>query len=377
MRTKSRRERDFCAAFELIGEQLVAAHTVLERKPVRDNGAQIVLSVAHEREKPLHIMTHRAAAGAVGEVRLGAVPGPPAAWVDQISRQLNELQNSVQSVAGGQLRSDAPMLLPGALGLLSAQLSEAGVAPGLSQELLTALLMEPGQGLKHLKPLQEQAAKILATRAGEPAVARLAKGVRTVVALVGPAGAGKTTAAARLAAHYSERHGARTALIAADTDRVGGLEQLKAYAGILQVPVDAVYTADDMAEVIRKRRDVDLILVDTGGASPHDVEELDRLRDLLREAAPSEIHLVIGAPTGLPQMFDTIRAFTRIGADHLLLTKLDETSRLGAACTVASEAKLPLSFFTDGRNVPGNLLPADPDWLAQSLFERSPNGAAK
>ena len=68
MRTESRRERDFCAAFELIGEQLVAAHTVLERKPVRDNGAQIVLSVAHEREKPLHIMTHWTAAGAVGEV---------------------------------------------------------------------------------------------------------------------------------------------------------------------------------------------------------------------------------------------------------------------------------------------------------------------
>ena len=200
----------------------------------------------------------------------------------------------------------------------------------------------------------------------------LTGGVRSVVALVGPAGAGKTTAAARIGAHFSKEGETNVVLVAADTDRIGGLEQIRAYAGILNIPVDVVYTPDEMGEIIQSRRETDLVLIDTAGVGPMDSEQLAELKALLKEAAPNEIHLTLSATTGLQQMRDTVSAFAKLGIDRLLFTKLDEASRWGAACTLAVESTLPLSFTTDGRAVPGNLSPAAPTALSSALFTRRP-----
>ena len=69
-------------------------------------------------------------------------------------------------------------------------------------------------------------------------------------------------------------------------------------------------------------------------------------------------------------MRDALGAYARVGVDRLFLTKLDETSRLGAACTLAIESGLALSYITDGRDVPGNFHPADPSALCEMLFQR-------
>jgi len=287
-----------------------------------------------------------------------------AAWADRISRQIQELQASLHSA--GRPSSQTPrQLLPGALGALAAQMHDAGLQSELAEDLLNDILLEPGEaGFRTLPPLQEKAAGNLSARMPPPALTRVTGNVRSVVALVGPAGSGKTTAAARIAAEIAGKDGPRAAFIAADTDRVGGLEQLRAYAAILSLPVDVVRSADEMVAAIRARRDVDLLLIDTAGASPSS-----------REEGPSEVHLVLGATTGLAQMFDTLKAYSEVGIDRLLLTKLDETDRLGAVCSLAARADLPISYTTDGREVPGNLNPGNPEQLCRALFSRRSHGA--
>jgi flagellar biosynthesis protein FlhF len=303
-------------------------------------------------------------------------PPSEGGWGERISRQIEELQGALQTTASAPPR-DARPVLPGGLATLSQQMDEAGLERGLAEEVLTAILLDPGEaGLKALKPLQDRAVRLLARRFRPPCPTRLAEGLRTVVALVGPAGCGKTTAAARVAAHFASEHGARPAFVAADTDRVGGLEQLRAYAGILGFPVDVVRAPDEMGDVIRSRRDVDLILIDSAGASPLDSGQIDGLAAMLKEAGPSEVHLTLDASHGIRQMLDAVDAFARAGADRILLTKLDETDRLGAACCLAAESKLPLSYTTDGRAVPGHLHAADPEGLVRALFERRPHGPA-
>ena len=64
-----------------------------------------------------------------------------------------------------------------------------------------------------------------------------------------------------------------------------------------------------------------------------------------------------------------------VGIDRLLLTKLDETDRLGAVCSLAARADLPISYTTDGREVPGNLNPGNPEQLCRALFSRRSHGA--
>ena len=100
------------------------------------------------------------------------------------------------------------------------------------------------------------------------------------------------------------------------------------------------------------------------------------LKDILREAAPNEIHLVMGAPTGLRQMRDTVEGFKKVGIDRLLFTRLDETSRYGAACSVAIESGISVSYVTNSRIVPGDLHVASATTLTRAFFVRSLNGTA-
>lgn len=315
---------------------------------------------------------------AASPAALKTAPGRPSSgteWADRISRQIEEVQAALRSAAAAS--HEGGLFLPGALGPLARQMEAAGLGRGLARDLLESILLDPGDtGLKDLGPVQERAVRMLARRFAPPSPIRLAKGVRTVVALVGPAGTGKTTAAAKIAAHFASQN-ARPAFIAADAARVGGLEQIRAYAGILGIPVDVVYTPEEMGDVIRARRDIDLILVDTAGVSPMAADQIEALGALLREAAPSEVHLVVSATSALQQMQDTVAAFSRVDANRLILTKLDETGRLGAACTMGAESRLSLSYTTDGRAVPGDLHPADPEALARMVFSRRPHALAE
>lgn len=298
-----------------------------------------------------------------------APPEPDA--LARISAQLNELQARL----GGQ--QDLPSeVLPETLGKLAAQMEQDDLDRTLAQRVVKDLLTEPGeQGYKAIGPLKSRAVRLLSESMAPPKETVVSGKIRSVIALVGTSGAGKTTAAAKLAAHFSEQ-GKTVALISTDTDRVGGLEQIRAYGSILNLPVDLAYTPDEMHETMQNRKDVDLVIVDTAGISPTDADQKQALKDILREAGPNEIHLVLSAPTGLRQMRDAVEGFGEIGVDRLLFTRLDETARYGAACSIAIESGLPVSYVTNSRMVPGDLYAAEPTTLSRALFVRSLNGTA-
>lgn len=311
-------------------------------------------------------------------------PGPPAATrppataaspadLSQLTAQIQALQSAIRTPV-------APVdhdFLPGELAQIARQLDDDGLAASIGQDVIKHLLAEPGgEGFGAGEVLQRKGAARVAGRMPKPIPTQVAQKVRSVVALVGPSGVGKTTAAAKIAAQFASQ-GNKVSLITTDTDRVGGLEQIRAYAGILDLTVDVAYTVDEMHDVIKQRREVGLVLVDTGGVSPVDAAQLQNLNDLLREAGPSEVHLVLGATTGLQQMRDDLTAFSTVGVDRLLFTRLDETARFGAACTMAVESGVPMSYITNSRMVPGDLHPARPALLSTALFHRSLNGLLK
>jgi flagellar biosynthesis protein FlhF len=113
--------------------------------------------------------------------------------------------------------------------------------------------------------------------------------------------------------------------------------------------------------------DLDLILLDTAGRSPRDEQSLTELHPLLAAAEASEIILVLSAAASLESCQSAAAAFSRQGATSLLLTKLDEATSLAGLTPLLCNPHLPLSYVTDGQNVPDDISVADPRRLAERI----------
>lgn len=207
-------------------------------------------------------------------------------------------------------------------------------------------------------------------RIGSPI--RTQPGDRRVVALVGPTGVGKTTTVAKLAAGFRIEARRRVGLLTIDTFRIAAVQQLKAYAEIMDLPMEVVEKPDQMSSALHRLGDVDLILIDTAGRSPRSDARIDQLVELLRSAQPDETHLVLSATSSRSTIQAALEGFAPVRPTAAIMTKLDE-----AACTagvvsaiVATDRfpGIPLSYMTNGQQVPDDISTADVDSLLSRLL---------
>ena len=177
-----------------------------------------------------------------------------------------------------------------------------------------------------------------------------------VVALVGPTGVGKTTTIAKLAAKFSLKHGANeVALITTDNYRIGAHEQIATYAKLLDVPVRVASNAEELRQHINSFNDRRLVLIDTAGMSQRDMRLADQIQTLKQEDIPVKTYLVMSAATQYKAVNEIINAFKVFEPESSILTKLDETATQGSILSSAIEHQLPISFMTNGQNVPEDI----------------------
>ena len=180
-----------------------------------------------------------------------------------------------------------------------------------------------------------------------------------VIALVGPTGAGKTTTIAKLAARYAAKHQARdVALVTTDTVRVGGREQLYSYGRELGIAVHEADSEAGLLQLLQRLQDYRLVLVDTAGLSQRDRALASQLH-WLRAARQARTLLVLPANTHFSDLDEVVRRFQVARPQGVVLTKLDETSRLGSALSVVADHGLPLTWTTDGQRIPDDLARAN------------------
>lgn len=180
-------------------------------------------------------------------------------------------------------------------------------------------------------------------------------GRATVVALVGPTGVGKTTTVAKLAANMKLRENKRVGLITIDSYRIAAVEQLKTYAQILRVPIISVLKPEEIAAAIEQLSDQDLILIDTAGRSQKDDLRIGELNEFVEAANPDQVHLVLSTTSKEKTIREAIERFSRLGARHLLFTKLDEANGLGVILNILQDIDMRLSYMTTGQAVPDDI----------------------
>ncbi len=216
------------------------------------------------------------------------------------------------------------------------------------------------------KSLEKQVLRLL--RKPRPvSFKKQALGQQSIV-LVGPTGVGKTTTIAKLAATFSIVNQKKVALITADTYRVAAVEQLKTYGEIIGIPVDVVYTPQELQNAIARHTDKDLVLIDTAGRSHKNSEQMNELKTFLEMAEPSDVFLVLSATTRYRDMMDIVNSYSDIPVTRLVFTKLDETSTYGPILNVVSSTQKHLSYVTVGQNVPDDIEVADPSKIANMIM---------
>jgi len=234
----------------------------------------------------------------------------------------------------------------------------------LGQDVLKGL--EPGQQV--VKIVHDELAVLMGSSDSKLAFGR----PPTVVLLCGLQGAGKTTAAAKLALYLRKHEKKSPGLVAADLQRPAAIDQLEQLGRQLQVPVYRTETAD---AVVAARQGVDraaadgcdVVIVDTAGRLQIDEALMDELAEVRDAVKPLNVLLVLDSMTG-QEAVTVARAFQeRIAFDGVLLTKLDGDARGGAALSVKAITGKPVKFASVGEKL-DQLEVFHPDRMASRIL---------
>jgi flagellar biosynthesis protein FlhF len=287
---------------------------------------------------------------------------------DELKGQITDLQSMVEDLCR-RSQTSAPHDLPRALFHLFTDLIEADVSEELARELIERIRTEsPGDELTDDVLAKARIARMVEEEIQVNGPIAIPPGRRRLVALVGPTGVGKTTTIAKLAANYRLKEKRKVGLITVDTYRIAAVEQLRTYADIIDLPMTVVSTPREMREAVARMSDLELVLMDTAGRSPRDEVKIQELKSMLSEAAADEVHLVLSGTAGAASLVRTAEQFAAVGTTTLVLTKLDEVSGLGNLLPLLRSCKLPLSYVTNGQNVPDDIEPADSRKLAKMVL---------
>lgn len=257
-------------------------------------------------------------------------------------RELIEVQ--LGSIAWGQLQTRRPQ---------QANLWRRLQRMGLSAELAKALL-------ERISTISEprQAWRML--------LAHLAHAIKTpkqepmedggVIALVGPAGMGKTTTLAKLAARYVLKYGAQhIALVSLDSYRIGAQEQLKTLGRILNVPVTLVDPGQSLTQALAPLARKRVVLIDTAGLPANDPALRMQLETLASRGVNAKNYLVMASTSQSQVLKAAYHSYKRCGLSGCIITKADEATSLGEVLGLAISQRLPVAYLTDGPRIPDDL----------------------
>ncbi len=257
-------------------------------------------------------------------------------------RELLEVQ--LGSLAWGQLQGSKPQQAN-----IWRRLQRIGLSAPIARELLelTAGIEEPRQAWRMLLAH-------LARMIDVPEVEPIEEG--GVIAVVGPAGMGKTTTLAKLAARYVLKYGAQNiALVSMDSFRIGAQEQLKTLGRILNVTVTHVDPGQSLAQALEPLLRKRVVLIDTAGLQASDPALRMQLETLAGRGIAAKNYLVLATTSQKQVLTAAYHSYKRCGLAGCILTKLDETACLGEVLSLAISHGLPVAYLTDGPRIPDDL----------------------
>jgi flagellar biosynthesis protein FlhF len=351
------------------------------KKIVEVTGTLPINSIHDLKEKKPSVVSNRASLIAKAYSPTRGVSGSSASAVlerddHRISSSLHmeireikgKMEDLLKTIKGkGELGAQ----YPGRTGELYIKLIQSEVSQELAEELIEKLATSlPPSSLENRELLIERLESFIVEMVKVDGSLNLNKGpFPKAVAFVGPTGVGKTTTLAKLAANISLNEGKKVGLITIDTYRIAAVEQLRTYAEIINLPLKVVFTPEEFKEALRGYHNMDLVLIDTAGRSPRNYTQMDELKNFIDVAYRLETYLLMNATRKYRDLLDVVENFRRVSFDRVIFTKLDETVTFGPILDIMNKISQPLSYITNGQNVPEDIELCDPHKLARRIIE--------
>jgi flagellar biosynthesis protein FlhF len=294
---------------------------------------------------------------------------------------LKEIQSLRENLAREHARPPVPLesAKPEGLAKIEAIMQGNDFAAAFVEEILNRIRREFSlEDLENFNLLQSSVLEWIGEKIQIHPPLEIQRTATKVFVIVGPTGVGKTTTVAKLAAiHGVGANGEaapRARIVTLDNYRIAALKQIETYAEIMRIPVTCVESAADFKKFLAMADGTNLILVDTIGRSPRDMSKLAEMKEVLEAAGSrAEIHLAVSATTKASDVEEILKQFEPFKYQAVILTKLDETLRIGNIISVLAALGKPISYLADGQSVPQDIEAASVLRLLMNLEGFHPN----
>ncbi len=220
----------------------------------------------------------------------------------------------------------------------------------VGEEILESLT--PGQQI--IKVVRDELTTLMG---GEHEELIYSKNPPSVYMLCGLQGAGKTTAAGKLALNLRKTKGKRPLLVACDVYRPAAIKQLQVLASQIEVAVFSIEGEKNPVKIAMsaiehaKKHGNDPVIIDTAGRLHIDEELMKELMDIKTKTTPDEILLVVDAMTGQDAVNVAEHFNNNLDITGVILSKLDGDTRGGAALSVKEITGKPIKYASVGEKL--------------------------
>lgn len=192
-----------------------------------------------------------------------------------------------------------------------------------------------------------------------------------VMAFIGPTGAGKTSAIAKLAFRLGVSQAQPVQVLSIDNLRIGASDQLAHICSLIGVPFQSLDFSGALPQAIAGNGGRGVVLIDTPGYGLTDTDIMEETAEHLRRIDSLQCHLVLPATMRYREMLRRQQHFQVFGPTRLLFTRLDETEYFGPAWAFARASRIPVDWVSTGPGIPEDIEPADASRIAAAVLGRA------
>lgn len=270
-------------------------------------------------------------------------------WSSQMVGDLNSMQDLIR-------RQILPRVSQSAVyAEINQLLAKAGFQRDLCTQMLSSLPGELAERRMDRNGISRWIEHALVEQISVIASPEVWWGGRTVVAMVGSNGVGKSTAIAKLAARFvMENAPSEIVILTTDTENN---ESLRNHADVMGIDCRVIEDYEDLSEVIRSLSYKRVVLLDTPGFSYRHKRLKAGLERLAKVYCPIKVMLVLNASSeaesleAMASAYLTVAEQVDLKLSDCLVTKLDEAVRVGALISTMARHKLRLNYQSSGNGV--------------------------